>query len=84
MGAFFINLLNAIIKAIGLVFSWVLGILPNSPFVAISNTGVEEFMTSLNWLIPISSMLAILEAWLVAVLGYYIVQAILRWVKAIE
>lgn len=84
MANFIIEMINLIILALGTVLSWILGILPDSPFQTISNADVGEFMAAINWLIPISSMLAILQAWVIAIIGYYIVMLIMRWIKAIE
>ncbi len=58
---------------------------PDSPFVAIENMGgVQQALGWLNWVVPISSMIAIMEAWLTAVGIYYCWQAVGRWVGIID
>ena len=62
----------------------VIGLLPDSPFQLLENTDVEEYLGYLNWLIPLSQMVAILQLWITAIVIFYIFQAILRWTKAIQ
>lgn len=63
-------------------------LLPDSPFKFLEENyvpdGVKELLPYLNWFIPVGTILTILELWLTAVAVYYIYQAILRWIKAIE
>ncbi len=63
----------------------VIDLLPKSPIVYLSaNPTVSKYLSYINWFIPIYSMLTLLEGWLVAIATYYVVQIILRWIKAIE
>jgi len=74
MGDLLNNLLNVIMV-----------VLPDSPFVMITqNTTIAKYVGYLNWFIPISFMLSVLQAWLVAVGCFYAWQLLLRWLKAIE
>jgi len=66
------------------VMIYVINLLPDSPFNVLSNSNVEQYMGYFNWLFPVSEMVAILQVWVVAVASFYIFQALLRWVKAIE
>lgn len=84
MSNFIIGMLNVIIKAIGTVISFLTGLLPTSPFQAIDNSSVGEFLNGLAWIIPIPQIISILQAWVLAVGLYYVVQIALRWAKAIE
>lgn len=60
-------------------------ILPKSPIVYLTaNPTVREYLGYINWFIPIYSMLTLLEGWLTAIVVYYVVQIVLRWIKAIE
>ena len=68
------NLMNAL--------SWVVNLLPNSPFQAIDNSSVQSLLGGLNWIIPIAQFVAELQAWLVCVAVFYIYSIILRWVRA--
>ena len=42
------------------------------------------YLGYLNYFLPISQIIAIGEAWLVAIGLFYAYQIILRWIKAIE
>ena len=55
-----------------LLIAVVLSLLPVSPFSGF-NYLVESlpFLSVLNWLMPISEMLVIMESWLVVVAAYY-------------
>jgi len=63
---------------------FVINLLPDSPFSVLDNSAVAGYIGYLNWIIPIESMVAILQVWTVAIASFYVLQAILRWVKAIE
>ena len=63
----------------------VIDLLPKSPIVYLtSNPTVSKYLGYINWIIPIYSMLTLLEGWLTAIVVYYVVQIVLRWIKAIE
>lgn len=80
---FIIGILNLIIKALGTVLSTLISILPNSPFLILDSINIP-FLDSLNWIVPISILISILAYWVGAILIYYGVQVVLRWVKAIQ
>lgn len=63
----------------------VINALPSSPIQWLINSNeLNEYVGMLNWFIPVYTFIGILENWLAAVVIYYVVQVILRWVKAIE
>lgn len=76
--------INSLWDIITDAMTWVVNLLPDSPFQAISNSDVSEFMVGLNWIFPITEILAIMQLWTSAIMVFYIYQAILRWIKAIE
>ncbi|SNS03080.1 hypothetical protein SAMN05446037_100316 [Anaerovirgula multivorans] len=78
---FFLHLINLIIKALGGVLSLVVSILPDSPFSAISSMGID--LSVINWIVPVGQILAILQAWLVAIAIYYGYMVVMRWIKII-
>lgn len=86
MYAFFINLINAIIKGLGVVLTFLFSVFPDSPFQAyiFSNSEIMKYLKVINYFIPISQMLVTFEAVLTAVGIYYIYQIVARWVKVIE
>ena len=84
MGNFIIDILNFIIKALGSILSLIFSILPPSPFSAINNSIIAEYLPYINYYIPFNEVIVILQTWLVAVGVYYLYQIVLRWIKAIE
>jgi len=85
MGEFIINILNALIKGLGVVLNFVFSILPPSPFVIVDiEPTVKEFLGYANYIIPLDSIIGIGESWLVCVGIYYVYSIVLRWIKAIE
>lgn len=65
----------------------IINIFPTSPFVVLdelSNTEIYEWIQMLNWFLPVSSFVAILETWLSCVAVYYVYQVVLRWIRVIE
>ncbi len=59
--------------------------LPKSPIYYLSSTPqVREVMGYVNFFIPIYTIVGMLEAWLFAIVVYYGLQLILRWIKFIE
>ena len=83
IGDFIIKMCNVLIKGVGAVLSGLVSILPNSPFVALSNSAISKYLPTLNYFIPVNEIISIGETWLVAIGVYYIYQAVLRWTKAI-
>lgn len=65
--------------------SFVLALLPASPFVGF-NTLMEQipFVSYLNWFLPISEILVILESWLLVVSVYYGLLYILNYVGVLK
>lgn len=67
------------------IFQGLIDVLPGSPINwIVSNDSINEYVGYLNWFIPVYTFIGILENWLMAVVVYYVVQVILRWVKAVE
>lgn len=84
MVQFLIDFINLIIRGIGVAIGLVVGLLPPSPFQLIDNSPISEFIGGFNWIIPISSMVTILSAWVLCIGVYYVIMLVLRWVKAID
>jgi len=77
------DILNFILDSATTFLTSILNLLPQSPFLAISNVAVAQWLPSLNWIIPIAEIIAILQAWVAAVLVFYSFKIIMRWIKAI-
>ena len=59
--------------------------LPKSPIVYLSSSPeIEKFMGYVNFFIPIYTMIGLVEAWLTALVTYYVVSVILRWLKVVD
>lgn len=59
-------------------------ILPDCPFERFLHAANSmEFLGVLNWFLPIREAVAVGEAWLVSIVVFYGVQALLRWVKVV-
>lgn len=79
------DIVNILVDKLGEFLDWVLNLLPTSPFTRFLDLLVElPYLEYLNWFIPISTFVAIGQAWLVSVGIFYLYSIILRWVKAIE
>lgn len=68
-----------------LLISFVLALLPVSPFSGFSYL-VEQlpYLSFVNWFVPISEMLAVLEAWLAVVVIYYGMLYILNYTGLVK
>lgn len=66
------------------IASWVLWLLPDSPFQMLNNSVIAPYLGYINWILPLDFVVSTLSLWLVAVAGYYIYSMILRWIKAVD
>lgn len=78
------DVLTAVMNGLESAAKWVVALLPASPFRAISNSGVAEFLGNLGWVVPVNEILAILQLWIPAVAVFYLYQAVLRFTRMIE
>lgn len=83
MANMLMNTVNFLISGLGSILTTIMGVLPNTPFSALSNSGVSQWLGGLAWIVPINGMLAIGEAWLTAIVVYYGYQVVMRWVKVV-
>lgn len=79
-----IGLINFVIESIGLLFSVIFSLLPNSPFSNVTLSPISEWLGYLNYLIPVSEIVSILTLWASSIGVYYIYQIALRWAKVVE
>jgi len=74
------------------MWDFLMGLLPTSlcPFSSFigmlesSSSGFANVMRQINWFIPISDMIVILELWGTAILVWYAASVLLRTVNAIQ
>ena len=61
---------------------------PPSPFGMLTTMAakgeIAQWLSFMNWFIPVYSWLAIVQVWLTCILFYYVVQVVLRWINVIE
>lgn len=79
------SIFNWLSSKLQYILSIILSVLPNSPFVMIqADAEIQQVLRWVNWVIPVTEMVAILEMWLAAIAVFYAWQLILRFAKAIE
>ncbi|AXH77185.1 MAG: hypothetical protein [Inoviridae sp.] len=63
----------------------ILSVLPKSPIQQFLGSFSElPYLSALNWFFPVSSVIIVMEAWLVAIACFYLYSLVLRWIKAIS
>ena len=80
------GLVNWFIRAIGGAITWILGLLPQSPFSSLAPafSGQEKVWIGwVNYFIPISDMMASFALFLGIVVLYYGVRVVMSWVKVL-
>lgn len=83
MGNFIVNILNNLISMIGETFTFLVNLLPQSPFNTLVSID-KGWFPNLNWFFPVTEIVAILQLWVTAVGFYYLLMVPLRWVKVLE
>ena len=67
------------------VLEAVLAILPDSPFIYISQSpAIAKILRGVNWVIPFDFIVSTFTLWLSAIAVYYAYTVILRFFKAID
>ncbi len=78
-------MLNWIVEKLLSFLSYVLDLLPSSPFSAfLEDVSGLPFLGYLNWFLPIGKMLEVGAAWLAAIALFYLYSIIMRWIKLIQ
>jgi hypothetical protein len=74
------DVLNAIVNLGGNIAN----LLPLSPFTQIEKIKVSnDVLGAIAWIVPFNEIIALLEAWVLAIAVWYVAQKILRWSKQI-
>lgn len=81
MANFFIRMINYIIAGIGEALTWLLNLLPDSPFSTPAAAPGSINLGYISWLIPFPTMIVHLVALLGAISIYYVVRVAARWIK---
>ena len=60
-------------------------LLPRCPFLYLQEIPIDsELLAFVSWVIPFPQIIALLQAWTVAIGVWYVVKVGLRWAKAIR
>ena len=71
-------------SALNSILGWVLFVLPDSPFKLLSNSPISEYINYINYFVPVGTCIKIGEAWLAAIVIFYLWSVVARWIKLIE
>lgn len=71
-------------NALNDVLGWVCFMLPDSPFKLLDNSPLHDYLSYINWFVPVPFILSTISAWLGAIGIYYGYKVILAWIKAIN
>lgn len=73
---------NAFISVFNKVWQGIINFLPGSPFKALIQTFQNiPYLAYLNWFVPVTEMVAVLEAWLAVVAVFYCYRALMRFIN---
>lgn len=81
MGQFFIDLINSIIAGIGNILTWLISLFPDSPFQDPSSPPTSVNLGWITWIFDFPTWIVHLAAITSAILIYYAIRVIARWVK---
>ena len=81
-----VAIINFLIMSIGFLIETILSFLPNSPFTQIWNEGVGgikgwELIGYIDWLVPLDFILGVTGAWVGAVIVYYGVMYVMKFIR---
>jgi hypothetical protein len=79
-----IAICNYLIAGLGYALSAILSVLPQSPFSALDNAPIQQYLGYINWFFPIYDIELELTVFCSAVLIYYGYSIVERWIKVIE
>lgn len=60
-----------------------LSVFPDDPFLSVREMAIPASVTMsyVNWFVDFPTIISITQAWVLAILGWYVYSIILRWVK---
>lgn len=80
-----IEAINFIIESLAEFVTDIAELLPElSPFASWQNTLDGNLLGMINWFVPISEMIVVIEGWGLAIALWYFARCILRWIKAAQ
>lgn len=76
--------MDTVIQLFNRFYTWVIKLLPGSPFQALINSGSSiPYLKYLNWFFPVTESIALLEAWIVCVGIFYVYKMVLHYIHLI-
>lgn len=74
------------IEFISKIWEMLKGLLPGSPIKAVIGDQAlqSDWLSTLKWFFPVAECIALLEFWLLCIVAYYIISAILRYFRIIS
>ncbi|MED1744797.1 hypothetical protein [Brevibacillus borstelensis] len=84
IGEFFVELINLCIAGIGAVLTGLIMLFPQSPFSAPAAPPAGVDLGYITWVIDFPTMLTHFGAFLAAVITYYGIRVIARWIKMVR
>lgn len=83
MGDFIIGIVNGGISDLAIVLTWILNLLPPSPFALIDSSPIGQYLPYINWIIPVQLIVNSISLWLSSIAIYYLCAIVMRWIKVI-
>lgn len=80
----FYEILNFLSDGITLISTFLVSVLPDSPFKLLDTTPIRPYLSFINYFIPVDFIIDTLVAWLFAIAVYYSYSVILRFIKAVS
>lgn len=76
------DFINGIIDTFSNVLDSIIDLLPLSPFAKFTYMTLDSgLLALLNYFLPISEIVSVLQLWLIAVAGYYLYKFILKFIR---
>lgn len=84
MGDFLIDIVNYLIAGVGTVLGWILNLFPDSPFSTPSAPSNDIVLSYIAWVIPFNQMFIHFVFILEAILAFYLIRVLARWIKVVR
>lgn len=84
MGDFLIEIINYLIAGVGTVLGWLLSLFPDSPFKSNFDVPPNVTLSYIAWLIPFNQMFLHFILILEAILSFYLIRVLGRWIKIVR
>jgi hypothetical protein len=78
------SFLQKLIDIAGTSLSFIVDLLPQSPFSLAQSSQFSDLLADINYFVPIYEFIAIGQAWLIAIAAYYLYSVFARWIKMIQ